>query len=139
MLGQPFIILNSAKIAADMLDKKSSIYSDRPTLQMAGELVGWKNALILLPYGDRFRRYRRFFHSVIGSNALMRPYRPMQEMQTRQFLRKVLKDPEQLQEHLRQYVLIILIIPIYLDEQYNIQHRWIYYSSDLTRIRSPGK
>ena len=122
-----------------MLDKKSSLYADRPVLQMGGELVGWKNALILLPYGDRFRRYRRFFHSVIGSNALMRPYRPMQEMQTRQFLRKVLKDPDQLQEHLRQYVLMISIIPIDLDEQYNIQHRWSYRSSDLAWVRSPGK
>jgi len=101
VLGTPIVFVNSAKVAQEMLDKKSSLYADRPVLQMGGELVGWKNALILLPYGDRFRRYRRFFHSVIGSNALMRPYRPMQEMQTRQFLRKVLKDPEQLQEHLR--------------------------------------
>jgi hypothetical protein len=133
------IIINSAKIAVEMLDKKSSLYADRPVLQMGGELVGWKNALVLLPYGDRFRRYRRFFHGLIGSNSLMKPYRPMQEQQMRRFLRKVMSDPEQLQEHLRQYVLIILIIPIDLDEQYNIQYRWIYHSSDLTRIRSPGK
>jgi len=101
VLGSPMIIINSAKIAVEMLDKKSSLYADRPVLQMGGELVGWKNALVLLPYGDRFRRYRRFFHGLIGSNSLMKPYRPMQEQQMRRFLRKVMSDPEQLQEHLR--------------------------------------
>jgi hypothetical protein len=32
------LILNSAKIVGDMVDKKGSVYSDRQTLQMAGEL-----------------------------------------------------------------------------------------------------
>ncbi len=29
-----------------MLEKKSVIYSDRPVLQMGGELVGWKRTLV---------------------------------------------------------------------------------------------
>lgn len=38
VLGRPLIILNSAKMAVDMLEKKSSKYSDRPILPMGGEL-----------------------------------------------------------------------------------------------------
>jgi hypothetical protein len=38
VLGQPLIILNSSKIAVDMLEKKSAKYSDRPILPMGGEL-----------------------------------------------------------------------------------------------------
>ena len=30
MLGQPIIVLNSAEAATDLLDKRGSIYSDRP-------------------------------------------------------------------------------------------------------------
>jgi hypothetical protein len=30
IVGQPFIILNSSKIAKDLMEKRSSIYSDRP-------------------------------------------------------------------------------------------------------------
>ncbi|KAG7096665.1 hypothetical protein E1B28_004080 [Marasmius oreades] len=101
VLGQTIVILNSLKAAVDMLDKKSLIYSDRPVLQMGGEMVGWKNTLALLPYGDRFRRYRRLFHSLIGSQAIIRQYHPASELETEKFLQRVLKDPTHLQDHIR--------------------------------------
>lgn len=84
-----------------MLDKKSLIYSDRPVLQMGGELVGWKNTLALLPYGDRFRRYRRLFHNLIGSQMSMKQYLPVEEHETRRFLRRVLTKPDDLSTHVR--------------------------------------
>ncbi|KXN86289.1 O-methylsterigmatocystin oxidoreductase [Leucoagaricus sp. SymC.cos] len=104
VLGQPLVIINSARIATDMLDKKSAIYSDRPTLQMAGELVGWKNSLVLLPYGDRFRRYRRLFHRLIGSATAMKQFHPVEETETLRFLRTVLNNPDDLSAHIRRAV-----------------------------------
>ncbi|KAJ3821601.1 cytochrome P450 [Lentinula raphanica] len=101
VLGQPLIILNSTKVAVDLLDKRSSIYSDRPVLQMGGELCGWKNTLVLLPYGDRFKRFRKLFHNLIGSQAIMRQYFPAQELESKKFLRKVLAEPDDLQAHVR--------------------------------------
>lgn len=103
VLGQPLIILNSAKMAIDMLDKKSAIYSDRPILQMAGELVGWKNTLVLLPYGDRFRRYRRLFHSLIGNQSMIKRFYPSEELEARKFLRRILAKPDDLAAHVRKY------------------------------------
>jgi hypothetical protein len=38
VFGRPLIILNSVKIAMEMLEKKSSKYSDRPVMPMGGEL-----------------------------------------------------------------------------------------------------
>ena len=90
-----------------MLDKKSSIYSDRPTLQMGGELVGWKNTTVLLSYGDRFRRSRRLFHRIIGNNATVKQFLPLEELQTRQFLRRVLAKPADLPAHIRWYVRVL--------------------------------
>ena len=101
VLGQPIIIINSAEVARDMLDKKSAIYSDRPVLQMAGELVGWKRTLVLLPYGDRFRRYRRLFHRLIGSQEVVKRFFPGEELETRRFLRRVLMKPNDLAAHVR--------------------------------------
>jgi len=101
VFGQPLIIINSLKIALDLLDKKSSIYSDRPILQMGGELVGWKNTLVLLPYGDRFRRYRKLFHRSIGSINTIRQFQPIQSLESRRFLRKLLSNPQNLQSHIR--------------------------------------
>jgi len=103
------MVLNSVKTAVEMLDKKSSVYSDRPVLPMGGELVGWKNTLVLLPYGDNLREYRKNFHRVIGSRAAMDIYQPIEEIETHRFLKRVLAKPDQLQAHVRQYVLSILI------------------------------
>ncbi|KAF9008812.1 cytochrome P450 [Cyathus striatus] len=101
ILGRPIIILNSATAAFDMLDKKSALYSDRPTLQMGGELVGWKNTLVLLPYGDRFRRYRRLLHKLIGSQAMMKQFYPVIEQETRKFLRRLVPLPDDLVSNIR--------------------------------------
>jgi hypothetical protein len=103
VLGQPLIIVNSAKAAFEMLDKKSSIYSDRPILQMGGELIGWKNTLVLLPYGDRFRRFRRFFHQLIGSHSSMQRFLPIEEQEIHRFVRRVLTKPEDLSSHIRRW------------------------------------
>ena len=38
-LGQPILILNSLKAAAELLDRRASIYSDRPRLIMSQEIL----------------------------------------------------------------------------------------------------
>lgn len=99
-MGQPLIILNSADIM-DEFDKASSIYSDRPVLQMGGELVGYNNTLVLLRYGPRFRTYRRHFSRYIGPNKPVQSLHPLIEQETRCFLKSVLEDNEHLNENLR--------------------------------------
>ena len=69
ILGQPTIIINSPKLAVDMLNKKSAIYSSRPHLTMACDLVGWRDILVLLKYTDKFKACRRMLHAVIGTRA----------------------------------------------------------------------
>ncbi|KAG2064898.1 cytochrome P450 [Suillus decipiens] len=101
VLGRHIIVLNSVKTAMEMMDSKSTLYSDRPILPMAGELVGWKDSLPFLPYGDRFRQQRRNFYKVIGSRAAVNVYNEIEEVETRRFLKRVLAKPDQLQEHVR--------------------------------------
>jgi len=101
VLGRHIVILNSAKTAVEMLDKKGSIYSDRPVLQMGGELVGWKNSLGLLPYGERFRNSRKFFHKLIGTIPSASLFYPVEEFETRRFLKQLAKNPDDLAAHVR--------------------------------------
>jgi len=101
VFGQQMIIVNSAKTANEMFEKKSSIYSDRPIMQMGGELVGWKNTLVLIPYGKRFQNYRKFFHQVIGTPSSMNRFLPAEEAEARKFLKSVLVNPDDLATHVR--------------------------------------
>ncbi|KAG2037858.1 cytochrome P450 [Suillus americanus] len=109
VLGRHIIVLNSVKTAMEMMDSKSTLYSDRPVLPMAGELVGWKESLPFLPYGDRFRRYRRNFHRAIGTRAAVDVYNVIEEVETCRFLKRVLAKPDQLQEHVRHTVGAVIL------------------------------
>ncbi|KAF8635472.1 hypothetical protein AX15_000445 [Amanita polypyramis BW_CC] len=101
IFGQQYIIVSSAQKAVEMLEKKSRIYSDRPVVQMGGELVGWKDALALLPYGHRFRSYRKMFHQIIGTYDAMRRFHQVEELETHRFLKRLLAKPEELEAHVR--------------------------------------
>ncbi|KAJ7132207.1 cytochrome P450 [Mycena epipterygia] len=101
VFGQQLTILNSVKVAKEILDSKSSIYSDRPVVPMGGELVGWKNTFVLTPYGDRFRNYRKLAHSLFGSRSTMSSFEPLEELETHRFLKRLLSNPDALQDHIR--------------------------------------
>jgi hypothetical protein len=54
LVGQPIIYLNSYEVAIKLLEKRASIYSDRPLTEMAKLFVStilWLILLILLPTG----------------------------------------------------------------------------------------
>lgn len=101
ILGRRLVVLNSAQMAISILDKKSSIYSDRPIVGMGGELVGWKNSLPLMPYGARFRNHRRLAHQLFGTNVTMNRFLPILEVETHRSLKRILSRPEELSAHIR--------------------------------------
>ncbi|PBK60874.1 cytochrome P450, partial [Armillaria solidipes] len=77
VLGRRIVVINSAQTAIDILDKKGAIYSDRPIVAMGRELVGWKNAFVLMPYGSRFRVSRRRVHQIFGTNTSFKQFLPV--------------------------------------------------------------
>ncbi|KIJ18483.1 hypothetical protein PAXINDRAFT_128630 [Paxillus involutus ATCC 200175] len=101
VLGKQYIILNSVKAASDILEKQSSISSDRPHFTMGGDLVGWGASLIFLQYGEQLRQQRKFFHRQMGSRASLATFYPVEEEETRQFLCNLLDNPDKLPEHIR--------------------------------------
>ncbi|EPQ54805.1 cytochrome P450 [Gloeophyllum trabeum ATCC 11539] len=101
ILGQPLVFLNSPKAASDMLEKKSLIYSDRPSLTMACELVGWEWTLGLKRFGEEFRAMRKLFHTYMGTRASVQQFAPIEEEETKAFLKRVLEHPEDLAEAIR--------------------------------------
>jgi hypothetical protein len=105
VLGQPTIIINSPKLATDILSKKSAIYSSRPHLTMACDLVGWKDILVLLKYTDKFKACRRMFQSVIGTRASVDKFRDTLEEEAALMLRRVLDEPQNFVGPVRKCVL----------------------------------
>ncbi|KAI9442979.1 cytochrome P450 [Lactarius indigo] len=70
-LGQPILVLNSIRAAAELLDRRSSIYSDRPRMIMAQEVLSGGLTFPFLGYDDRWRRSRRAIHQNLSKTAVL--------------------------------------------------------------------
>ncbi|KAF8154735.1 cytochrome P450 [Crassisporium funariophilum] len=102
LLGQGLVFLNSPQAATDLLDKRGSLYSDKPSLVMAGELCGCKNMVAFTCYGDQSKRQRRLIHKAFGLPTIP-SYQPLLQTETHSFLRRLLVDPSEYVKHVRRY------------------------------------
>lgn len=103
VLGQTTIIINSYPIAHALLNQRGSIYSDRPTIPFAMELVREKT-LGFMKMGDRHRLSRSIIHKAIGTQETVKRYFPVVEDHMRKCMLKIASNPKELQSHIRQYV-----------------------------------
>lgn len=104
ILGQRMVIINSAQVAVELLDRKSSIYSDRPHMVMIGEMVGWTRIVSLHNYGPRFRETRRLLSQMLGSREKVAHLAPLLEAEEHRFLLRVMRDPGSLVAQVRKCV-----------------------------------
>ncbi|KAF5365973.1 hypothetical protein D9758_006612 [Tetrapyrgos nigripes] len=87
ILGDHTVVLNSAKAAEELLEKRSGIYSSRPTMYMANE-SGWGWNFVTMPYTSWWRLHRRTFHQHFRSDAVA-AYHPFIRQATSRFLRSL--------------------------------------------------
>ena len=56
-LGKGILVINSQRVAVDLLEKRSSIYSDRPNFISACEILTRHLDLPMTPYGDLYAHH----------------------------------------------------------------------------------
>ncbi|KAJ3548586.1 hypothetical protein NM688_g5274 [Phlebia brevispora] len=100
--GTPFIVLNTAKAAQDILEKRSSVTSDRATGVMLNDLIGWDFNIAFMGYGERWRAARRAFHQHFRPDAVV-DYLPKTTKWVREFAKLLLDKPDDFMEHINQY------------------------------------
>ncbi|KAH7930182.1 cytochrome P450 [Leucogyrophana mollusca] len=113
LLNQEIIIINSEKVARDLLDKRSYNYSDRPAIvTLTNDFFGWSFNSVLIPYSDRWRLHRRLFHQAFRSEASL-AYHPMQIRKARELVSNLLEDPENYAAHLQTHSASIIMSVLY--------------------------
>ncbi|KAL3462651.1 cytochrome P450 [Aspergillus heterothallicus] len=100
VLGQRLIIVNDAKIALELLEKRSAIYSGRPSLPFA-DLCGMGGTVLMQGYGKRLQTYRKYIHREMGSAVNVARFDRTQETEVRRFLARLLDAPQNLPGHAR--------------------------------------
>ncbi|KAH7926379.1 cytochrome P450 [Leucogyrophana mollusca] len=111
LFGLEIIIVNSEKIARDLLDLRSRNYSNRPEFP-TNELIGLDFNTVLLPYSATWRLHRRIFHQSFRQDAA-HYYHPMQMKKAHQLLINIFNDPANYIAHLQTHSSSIIMSAAY--------------------------
>ncbi|KAH6899211.1 cytochrome P450 98A3 [Coprinopsis sp. MPI-PUGE-AT-0042] len=123
--GASVLVLSSLPVINDLLERRSSKYSDRlqlPAIKMAK--ADWNFGL--LPYGPSWRTHRRTFHQLMNQKAVPQ-YRPIIQFHTTKFLRRLLEDPGNILDYTQ-----VLFGDIIMHVAYGIKDE--EYIKDLTML-----
>ncbi|KAJ7080613.1 cytochrome P450 [Mycena belliarum] len=112
VLGQGLVFLNSPEATMALLDKKGSIYGDKPALVMAGELCGCENMVAFTRYGETSKRQRKLLTRAFGIQAIP-SYHPLIEAETHSFIRRLVAEPSKYMEHSRRYAGGLTLFVVY--------------------------
>ncbi|KAH9894123.1 cytochrome P450 [Cubamyces lactineus] len=118
IFGQGLLFLNTYDAALDLLEKKGTIYSDKPQLVMAGDLCGCDNMahdprqVAFTRYGDKSRRQRRLMQKALGPSAIPR-YHSLLQIETQALLKRLLDDPANYEGHIRRYAGSLTLLVVY--------------------------
>ncbi|CAE6484384.1 unnamed protein product [Rhizoctonia solani] len=92
VFGTTIVVLNNKDDATNLLDKRSTIYSDRtcPPMIQEPSLLDWGGFGSLVGYGDRWRKYRRLMNPWLTKQAVA-SHHGHQERATRKLLQRLLE------------------------------------------------
>lgn len=93
-MGLHLIILNDPKYAYEMLELKGKLYSRRPNLVMAGEMVGWDKSPVLIDANETWSTHRKHFGSFMGTPTQVEEYEPVLKEEVQILLDRLVKAPE---------------------------------------------
>ena len=102
--GQYSIVVNNPRIALDMMEKKSSIYSSRPRIPVAGDMIGWSDSMILQPGGHKMRETRKLLGLVMASTKRVEQFHHLVEEETKEFLLGLTSRSDTLVREIQKYV-----------------------------------
>ncbi|KDQ58239.1 hypothetical protein JAAARDRAFT_261088 [Jaapia argillacea MUCL 33604] len=111
--GTRIVVLNSARVAIDLLEKRGAIYSNRDQNNMRKEVAGGKWTLFSqMNYTDEFRQHRKIVNSAFNPTA-SRAYYSCQEKEAHALLPRLLNDPVNYRKHMRRATGSIILTVTY--------------------------
>ncbi|KAF9238504.1 cytochrome P450 [Melanogaster broomeanus] len=99
LFGQDFVVINSEKLAHELLDQRSTIYSDRARIPTT-ELFGMDFSSGLLPYGNKWKLHRKLFNLALNKD-IIHQYNTMMLQKTHQLLEDLLDAPKDYDRHFK--------------------------------------
>ncbi|KAK3074008.1 hypothetical protein LTR53_003904 [Teratosphaeriaceae sp. CCFEE 6253] len=95
-------VITDRRLIKEMIDKKSSKYSERPKSYVA-KLISGGDHILLMDYGQQWRDTRKLLHGSFMARVVDDQYVQIQEAEASQMLRDYLVEPEHHMLHPKRY------------------------------------
>ncbi|KAF9533206.1 cytochrome P450 [Crepidotus variabilis] len=111
LYGQHNIVINDYNTAVELFQKRSNIYSDRPSTVML-ELTGWDFNSGLRPYGEHWRTERRMYQQAYKPDMTL-TYRGVQTEKVQDLLYALATTPDDFRNHIKTVATAIIMSIVY--------------------------
>ncbi|TFY68455.1 hypothetical protein EVJ58_g999 [Rhodofomes roseus] len=123
--GHRTVIINSQKIAQELLEKRGAKYSSRPRMTMLAEMLGWNPTLTLLPYkAESRRKQRKWIHGTFGEKKSVQGFEGLKKRETYIFVLGLMETPDDYGLHVKRFLAALVLESVYghritsLDDEY---------------------
>ncbi|PCH43261.1 cytochrome P450 [Wolfiporia cocos MD-104 SS10] len=103
------IIVNSLRVAQDLLERRSAVASDRPPMSLLNDVLGWDSDFGFMRYGERWRMHRKWTHLAFETQAALQSYAPIQYRERAKLLSALLKHPKDYREHIERFAAALIM------------------------------
>ncbi|KAF9540659.1 cytochrome P450 [Agrocybe pediades] len=99
------IVVNSAKIATDLLDKRRTVYSKHPVSTM---MMGWVKTLVFTQYGKDWVKHRKLLNDYFDP-ATSHSYEPYQAIVAQRLVKGLFENPGNFAMHVNRFTAAIIV------------------------------
>ncbi|KAI0776618.1 cytochrome P450 [Trametes elegans] len=132
LFQRPVLVVSSLRAAHDLLEKKSSKYSDRPRLILLSELMGWDQVVTHMRYGERHRKHRKWMQAGFQTKEALVGSRPLKYRETHILLAGLMQDPEGFVNHINRWAAGTLMELTYGHRIHSLQDEYVQMARTTT-------
>ncbi|KAF8660482.1 hypothetical protein AX16_001608 [Volvariella volvacea WC 439] len=93
LFGRSYLIINSLPIAVDLLERRGSLYSNRPILQVLHG-TSLRRGMAFSQNDDNLKMDRKSFSKVMGTVTALKKYDHIGELESHKFAKRLLEKPD---------------------------------------------
>ena len=112
------VVVSSPRLIKELVDRKSSIYSNRPASYVSYDLITRGEHLLVMQQGPKWKLFRKLLHQQFNEGRGEREHIKLQDAEAVQMLRDFVVQPEQLMVHPKRFSNSIIMSLSKLSEFY---------------------
>ena len=105
---RPLIVVGTFDAAVELLERQGSKSPSRPEAYWASTLLSGGMRILLVPYGERWRRLRKAAHTHLQP-SVVGDYETVQTRAASNVLLDILRDPDHHQMHAKRYAASVIL------------------------------